>query len=775
MRTDGLGQQKFAPNMASRDPVHHTALGRRAWRVLFAIALTLWLTIVLFGELGAKLGRFAVPEIAIGWALLVALVILVAVPRSSERLSFRRFVTVAAILFLCGFPLMRWWMEHRHVASPLAAHVSRRVGEPSERTQPLLRLDVPARRYLARIARRRRNVALDIRGFVYVPRAGDYRFDMSCDDRCEIRIGGETVLKGEGSRFAVVNLVRGVHPLTIIYAQTGGPALLLLSWDRPDVVELFPLEAYVGGDEASLTRRRFALEPFSRSLFLGATLAWFLVASLLCVRLSETRTQWSAELVSVSRRWLARPASAEPIALVRPRPWLAAGIAFAMSAGLVSWRTPGWIETAKEQYSVNPLRMPYVLERLEGYPLFLLFMAVLCVAVAAALRFSRGAESMGPSPRMQRRLLLCGIAVSLLCGAFLSEREWMRYGQPCYDYYCDFAELVRAGMLQPGHTTWERLHHHLLTNYHSNSPVAPIVVGALGTLIPDIVTAFRIVSLGATLATLPLLVVISKRDLGLRGIPVLIVAFLFTASGAVGRSLLFPQTDAVAMFLFALSVERLLAFRRSDGWGGYVSSIIAMALALFSKLSALPLLGIAAAIVVWPIQPDSSTGKSPSAMPTWRSYARWVVSRCPTAVAVVVPPLAAVVLYVSLLGTTNSYRTEFVRIATLDSQLSFHLIACVVTLLPLLLALIFTFRRTWTATEALFVAMLMIYLGGLWGSGASGWERFYLNALPMALPLAVARFAPLREMKDPWSVLTLCVAYAVAHGVRMGLDLYNGA
>lgn len=68
----------------------------------------------------------------------------------------------------------------------------------------------------------------------------------------------------------------------------------------------------------------------------------------------------------------------------------------------------------------------------------------------------------------------------------------------------------------------------------------------------------------------------------------------------------------------------------------------------------------------------------------------------------------------------------------------------------------------------------MIYLGGLWASGASGWERFYLNALPIALPLAVGRFAPLREMKVPWNVLILCVAYAVAHTVRMGFNLYNG-
>lgn len=242
------GRDLLASNVASRDPENHSAPRRRAWRILFTVALTLWLTIVLLGELGARLGGFTVPEIAIGWTLLVPVAIFVAAPRSSEHLPSRRFVTVAAILFLCGAPLMRWWMDHRHVASPLVANVSRRAGGRSERTERLFRLDMPERRYLARLAGRRRNFALDIRGFVHVPRSGDYRFDMSCDDRCAIRIGGETVLEGGGSRFAVVNLVRGIHPLKLTYTQTGGPAFLTLTWDRPDVFEPCPLDAYVGGD-----------------------------------------------------------------------------------------------------------------------------------------------------------------------------------------------------------------------------------------------------------------------------------------------------------------------------------------------------------------------------------------------------------------------------------------------------------------------------------------------------------------------------------------------
>ena len=91
--------------------------------------------------------------------------------------------------------------------------------------------------------------------------------------------------------------------------------------------------------------------------------------------------------------------------------------------------------------------------------------------------------------------------------------------------------------------------------------------------------------------------------------------------------------------------------------------------------------------------------------------------------------LAVVALYVLALGTTNSYRTELVRISTLASRFRFHLMACVVTLLPFLLASLLTLHRRWTALECLL----------------------------------------------PAHVVILCTAYALAHGVRMYLHLYNGA
>ena len=731
-------------------------------RYFFVAALALLGTVALLGKISAKLGAITFPPLGLGWvAVAAAAVFILASPDNRAPLRPIRFLTMGATLAILGYGLTAWWLFQVRMASPLEVTVSARR-DVSERLEKLGTLELPERRHLVRVAGRRRNFELDVRGFLRVPREGNYRFEMACDDRCRLLIGDGEVLVGAGDLSAEVRLDEGVHPLRLHYEQQGGPAHLILRWDRPALFEPFPLEAYVAGSREALERTRLRHNPNVTWAMLGAWLTWICAASFLYVRAGESRRAWMAAL----RKGYDRRHSDAPTSLVRPLPWLVASGIWAVLAAVTSWHAPHQLRLAREEYAFNPVRMPFVLERIEAFPAFLFSLALLCAlaAVAFALVQRSAIAGISLSSAFSRRWLVSAIALSLLWGAAVSEHEWVRYGRPCYDYYCDYAELMRDVMVEPSPTTSSALYAHLLTNYHANSPVGPIAIATVGLVIPDIVTAYRLVSAAATLATLWLLLHIARRYLGLGTIAALVAGFLFTASGSVQRSLLFPQTDTVAMFFFTLALERLLALRERFTAGRYAAVLAAIALALFSKLSSLPLLGLAWAIIAWPRETLD-----------WKGFVRGTVERTPMAVAVIGPPVALVALYVLALGTTNSYRTELVRISTLDSRFSFHLMACVVTLLPFLLASLLTLRRRWTALESLLAVCVAIYLLGLWGSGASGWERFYLNVMPIALPLAVVRFSPLPEIDRPAHVVILCTAYALAHAVRMYLHLYNGA
>jgi hypothetical protein len=121
-------------------------------------------------------------------------------------------------------------------------------------------------------------------------------------------------------------------------------------------------------------------------------------------------------------------------------------------------------------------------------------------------------------------------------------------------------------------------------------------------------------------------------------------------------------------------------------------------------------------------------------------------------------------------GTLPNYAIELERRATADSRPDLHLVAAVSTLLPLVLAFALDRRRI-DARERPFAAAIVVYLGGLWLSGGSGWERFYLVVLPLALPLAAKRLVSAVRWR-PADVAVLLLFFAFIHTARLLLGVY---
>ena len=89
----------------------------------------------------------------------------------------------------------------------------------------------------------------------------------------------------------------------------------------------------------------------------------------------------------------------------------------------------------------------------------------------------------------------------------------------------------------------------------------------------------------------------------------------------------------------------------------------------------------------------------------------------------------------------------------------------------LLLAFLELLGHRSSEAEKIILATIAVYLAGLWGSRASGWDRFYLNVTPIILAVAVARFADLPGMERRREVSVLCLSYALIHAIRMSLNL----
>ncbi len=264
-------------------------------------------TIRLLGDQGASLGSFSFPSIGLRPLFGLSFLAFFLVPRSSSEPRPLPLAIVATALIVIAWPLAWWRASIVEPASSLPATVSR-VTESRTEVEANRRIDsltIDSRKYLNRIAGRRRDVRLEIAGWLFAPRAGVYRFELDCDNRCVLRLDGKRLARSAGSSREDTFLEQGVHRLALRFEQVDGPARLHLRWSQPSFMALLPLDHYLAGEADRLTARTLRRKEIAAGISLIVCLIGWSVFFALVIFAGESRQFWK-ERLSADRaaRWV---------------------------------------------------------------------------------------------------------------------------------------------------------------------------------------------------------------------------------------------------------------------------------------------------------------------------------------------------------------------------------------------------------------------------------------------------------------------------------------
>lgn len=259
----------------------------------------------LLGEQGARLGPLAFPAVALPWLLGPCALVFFLAPRSSRRPSVAWVAALTLGLGLLYWPLSAWRTELLEPTPSLDVTASRlSTGDPIRTTRRLGSLSIASRRDLNRLVGRRRDVRVELVGALTAPESGLYRFDLVCDDRCGLRMGGSRLVSGSGRTSFVTSLEEGRHAFSILFDQRRGPARLTVRWRRPAWLELLAMDHFVSARIDGLTLREVRSRETEAAWSFLASLAWWLAVLALIAGAGEAREAWRSLLTTGrTARW----------------------------------------------------------------------------------------------------------------------------------------------------------------------------------------------------------------------------------------------------------------------------------------------------------------------------------------------------------------------------------------------------------------------------------------------------------------------------------------
>lgn len=438
----------------------------------------------------------------------------------------------------------------------------------------------------------------------------------------------------------------------------------------------------------------------------------------------------------------------------------------ALSYGLVQDRLMQFAATFYG--STDHVLYPFLAARVIGYRTFLWallgILATWCLTLWADPISKRSEASFAvrlPGPFLLRATVLAFLFFMATMAVLLSQREWVRFGRPCWDNYCVYSELISSCLRHPSSETWVPLQAFMHRDYHSNSPFVPLLVA--GTQLVsgvEIIRSYRVLCLAATTLGLLVLFQFLRRQLSVSFRVAATIILLLVSNIAVIRCCCFPQTDAFIFLWTILCVTRSFVFMERPTAPNAVACFVLVTSGLFIKLSFLPVLAI---IPLWTAL-ETGLFTSPR-----RDAVRTLVHR----VAIfVVGPLVVYLAYQKAFGLFRMYGREFGRMQTDDAFAPFHLIS-IVQVGAILLPLIAIGARRLTKTDSWILAWTGLYLLSLWAGRTSGWDRFYLAILP---PLAIVSRHGLQVIKERLSLTTASIGvalYAAANYCALLFNLYQ--
>jgi hypothetical protein len=235
------------------------------------------------------------------------------------------------------------------------------------------------------------------------------------------------------------------------------------------------------------------------------------------------------------------------------------------------------------------LRQVYLNQRLDSYARFFPLLAVVLLLWAAVLHFHDYLSELKPSVTLFVAIFL----VTIVADYFFSTREWIRFGRPCWDYYCTYAQLIYDWLIHATPAAKENLLRFLATDYHANSPVGPLLtVAAMLLTKMSAIGAYRLACGLATLSTLALVWRYLLKPLALDPSEKWAVMLLLSAHLIVARSFVFPQTDAFVLLWTTALLVCGWAWLERPTWQKRVGCFFILTSGLFVKLSFLPALAL---------------------------------------------------------------------------------------------------------------------------------------------------------------------------------------
>lgn len=276
---------------------------KRGLVCLFVLAALVVVRLV--GEQGARFGPLSFPSIGAPWLLGASALAFFIVPGSSRRPHVLVFLAFAIGLGLLYGPLAAWRAGVIEATPSLELEASRLSTGRSIRTRrPLSTLSIESRQDLNRLVGRRHDVRIELAGSLVVPESGRYLFELDCDDRCGLRIGGRRLARGSGSARIEASLEEGTQRFSILFDQRQGPAHLLIRWRRPAWLELLPMDHFVAGGADALALEDVRDRESRAGVSFLASFAWWLVVLAMVVGAGEARGAWQ-ERFTIGRggRW----------------------------------------------------------------------------------------------------------------------------------------------------------------------------------------------------------------------------------------------------------------------------------------------------------------------------------------------------------------------------------------------------------------------------------------------------------------------------------------
>jgi hypothetical protein len=374
----------------------------------------------------------------------------------------------------------------------------------------------------------------------------------------------------------------------------------------------------------------------------------------------------------------------------------------------------------------------YLQERIRYAPLFFADFGFLTLLASMAIFALERYQNQNPlSARQVEVFFAILILETLAVGMVMSISEWHRFGNPCWDFYCKRSVAWAKFLLDP---TTAKFHGLSVTQHAGTSLIPPIFIGTLALTGIPVRVAFMIVNGLSWAGIASITSQIAKRHLSFDRLTVYVMLILIFGHLAVMRSLLFLQTDPIALLFVTLAIFLNLEFNSRPSFLTGLALVLTIVSGFFVKITFLPTFAVPVLIFVL-------------ARKDMKPF--WGQAAVRTA-ALVLLPLAVCAGLLFLSGLNQTLATEikthhFATASYYKDHNPLRFMLCILEtfqFLPLLL-LTNTFKGPRPLARTLCWILILLYPGSLILFKAVLWLRYFLPVIPflalLAAPPAIER------------------------------------